>query len=77
MDVPDILLDTTQSLTLTDVCNSLPPRTVVDKLLAACFNAKYIQLRKYAAPIVKSPTNFHSDHTQWEVSEGGTFVENQ
>ncbi|KAK3171834.1 hypothetical protein OEA41_003918 [Lepraria neglecta] len=49
-DGPDILLDTTQSLTLTDVCNSLPPRTVVDKLLTAYFNAKHIQLHGLPKP---------------------------
>jgi len=36
-----------------DVCNTLPPRTMVDKLLSAYFNARYIEIRKHTAPVLK------------------------
>ena len=45
---PDIVFDTNQALTLTDFCNSLPPKAVVDKLLSVYFNAKHVQARKHA-----------------------------
>ncbi|KAF4636153.1 hypothetical protein G7Y89_g1939 [Cudoniella acicularis] len=39
----DVFLDTAQTLTTTDVYNSLPPRFAVDKLLSAYFNGKHNQ----------------------------------
>ncbi|KAH6677492.1 fungal-specific transcription factor domain-containing protein [Halenospora varia] len=39
----DIFIDTTQKLTISDVCNSLPPRAVVDKLLSVYFSGKHNQ----------------------------------
>ncbi|EXJ69562.1 uncharacterized protein A1O5_07598 [Cladophialophora psammophila CBS 110553] len=43
-DDPDILLSNSQLLTLAEVCNSLPPRPVVDKLLSVQFNARYLHI---------------------------------
>ena len=45
----DIALGATQSLTLVDVCTSLPPRPIVDKLLSVYFNTMHSQTRKHAA----------------------------
>lgn len=45
----DIALGATQSLTLVDVCTSLPPRATVDKLLSVYFNSMHSQTRKRAA----------------------------
>ena len=45
----DIALDPAQSLTLVDVCTSLPPRPTVDKLLSVYFNTMHSQTRKHAA----------------------------
>ena len=46
---PDILIDTTNSLTLSEVYENLPPRHVADALLSAFFNSKHIQLRMSVA----------------------------
>ncbi|KAI9818019.1 MAG: hypothetical protein M1827_000643 [Pycnora praestabilis] len=43
-NAPDIVFDTTQSLTLADVRKYLPPRARVNKLLSVYFNAKYTQI---------------------------------
>ncbi|KAF6241377.1 hypothetical protein HO173_000087 [Letharia columbiana] len=40
---PDIVLDTNQSMTLTDACNSLPPRPTLNKLLSVYFNSMHSQ----------------------------------
>ena len=47
---PDILIDTTDPLTLSEVYENLPPRHVADTLLSAYFNSKHIQIRTYGAP---------------------------
>lgn len=47
----DLVFGTTQWLTLSDACNSLPPRPVIDRLFSVYFNARYHQIRKYAASI--------------------------
>ena len=46
-NLPDILIDTTSSLTLTDIRKSLPPRPVADKLLSIYFNTRHHQVRMY------------------------------
>ncbi|TVY84761.1 Fusarisetin A cluster transcription factor fsa6 [Lachnellula suecica] len=40
---PDVLVDTNRSLTVTDVCNTLGPKTRVDKLISTYFNHKHNQ----------------------------------
>ena len=45
----DVVLGATQSLTIVDVCTSLPPRAAVDKLLSVYFNTMHSQTRKHAA----------------------------
>ncbi|KIW62391.1 hypothetical protein PV04_10571 [Phialophora macrospora] len=41
---PDTLLSSSKPLTLADICESLPPRPVVDRLLSTHFNAKYMHM---------------------------------
>lgn len=45
---PDIVLDTLQSLTLSEACKSLPPRPATDRLLSVYFNSKHLQIRMYS-----------------------------
>ena len=46
IDVPDIIFAPWQPLTLNDACRALPSRPVVDKLLSAYFNARYLHIRE-------------------------------
>ncbi|OAL39228.1 hypothetical protein AYO20_01546 [Fonsecaea nubica] len=41
---PDIVLSDLQPLTMAEVCTSLPPRAVVDKLLSEQFNARFLHI---------------------------------
>ena len=57
----DIALGATQSLTLVDVCTSLPPRPTVDKLLSVYFNTMHSQTRKHAASTGEIFADLQSD----------------
>ncbi|OAG37554.1 hypothetical protein AYO21_08286 [Fonsecaea monophora] len=43
---PDIVLSDLQPLSMAEVCTSLPPRAVVDKLLSEQFNARFLHIRE-------------------------------
>ena len=60
-------------MTLTDACNSLPPRPTVNKLLSVYFNSMHSQTRKQAVPITKLYVNATSDPSHRKFSQGGTF----
>ncbi|OAL21954.1 hypothetical protein AYO22_07551 [Fonsecaea multimorphosa] len=44
-DDPDIILSNLQPMTLAEVCNSMPPRPVVNKLLSLQFNARFLHIQ--------------------------------
>lgn len=46
-DEPDVVLGHFQPLSLTEACNSLPSRPVVDRLLSKQFNARYLHIREF------------------------------
>lgn len=48
MRSPDILIDTTDLLTLSEVYDALPPRQVADQLVSVYFSTRYVHLRKYS-----------------------------
>lgn len=60
---PDILIDTTNPLTLSEVYKSLPPRHITDRLLALFFSTKYIQMRMYAGRPIEFYADFYSYHS--------------
>ena len=57
----DIALGATRSLILSDVCTSLPPRPIVDKLLSVYFNTMHSQTRKHAASADELLADHQSD----------------
>ena len=71
---PEIVFDTNQALTLTDFCNSLPPKSVVDELLSVYFNAKHVQARKHAWLIVGLFIDLCSNSPLPTVSKRGMFT---
>jgi hypothetical protein len=71
---PDILIDTTNSLTLTDICNSLPPRHIAGKLISMYFNSKHKQARTYVFLSSKHPADLYSNHSHGEVFKGGASI---
>ena len=64
----DIVLGATQSLTLVDVCNSLPPRPTVDKTVSVYFNTMHSQTRKHATSTSELLADPQSDPSHREVS---------
>ena len=64
----DIVLGPTQSLTLVDVCTSLPPRPTVDKLLSVYFNTMHSQTREHATSTSELLADHQSDPSHREVS---------
>lgn len=74
---PDILIDTTNSLTLTDICNSLPPRHVADELISLYFNSKHKQARTCVSLSFKRPADLCSNYSHSEVFKGGMSITSQ
>jgi hypothetical protein len=71
---PDIVLDATATLIVTDICKALPHRATVDKLLSVHFNARNIQIRRYMTLIVRRFADVHSNHSQREIPPRGMFL---
>ncbi|EPE26995.1 Zn2/Cys6 DNA-binding protein [Glarea lozoyensis ATCC 20868] len=66
---PDLVFDTSQTLTIQELCASLPPRIVVDKLLSAYFNAKHNQ-----GSILHSAKFLREYEAFWTNSSPKTFL---
>lgn len=66
---PDIVLDTNQSMTLTDACNSLPPKPTVNKLLSVYFNSMHSQ-----TPILHSGKFLREYESFWVESSSVSFL---
>lgn len=64
----DIALGATESLTVVDVCTSLPPRPTADKLLSVYFNTMHSQTRKHAAFTGELLADPQSDPSYGEIS---------
>lgn len=77
---PDIVLDTLQSLTLSEAIKSLPPRPATDKLLSVYFNSKHSHIRTCSPCAMTMSAKLrllaiiHSGKFLREVSESRNFL---
>jgi hypothetical protein len=72
---PDVVFGTVSTLTLSDVCDVLPPRSIVDQVLSGYFNGKQTQIREYTLSFTIVFTDRrNSDSAQCEVPERGGFL---
>ena len=70
----DLVLETNESMTLADACNSLPPRPTVNKLLSVYFNTMHSQTRKRATMIMEHCFNLCSHPSHRKVPSGGRYL---